>query len=282
MREQRGNVERGRCRPRFFAHGPTDQFRPGQRQETGNWHGCSTKDINPVMLTDTEGRTVRIRTPVMDLEGLITPPPALYRPTFRGAAGDGHRCLALRVGGEVKAPLCLNFDQLRRFPGRSVRTVMECSGSDATYFEYFKGEGPKPSRTQEAHDPQRQRVDRGAARRRAPGGRADRKIALRPRRGQRSRGAADGRRGHQALLLRQGSADRKGAPPRHHSSLGAERPVAGASAWRSGASLGAWLVRQLVGKVAYDARADGDASPTAGITTSSIITARLPTTPTRN
>ena len=27
---------------------------------------------------------------------------------------------------------------------------MECSGSDATFFEYFKGEGPKPSRTQEA------------------------------------------------------------------------------------------------------------------------------------
>ena len=26
---------------------------------------------------------------------------------------------------------------------------MECSGSDATFFEYFKGEGSKPSRTQE-------------------------------------------------------------------------------------------------------------------------------------
>ena len=26
---------------------------------------------------------------------------------------------------------------------------MECSSSDATFFEYFKGEGPKPSRTQE-------------------------------------------------------------------------------------------------------------------------------------
>ena len=55
----------------------------------------------------------------------------------------------LKIVGEVKTPLTLNFDQVRRFPGRSVRTVMECSGSDATYFEYFKGEGPKPSRTQE-------------------------------------------------------------------------------------------------------------------------------------
>jgi DMSO/TMAO reductase YedYZ molybdopterin-dependent catalytic subunit len=47
-------------------------------------------------------------------------------------------------GSGVKDPLTLNFDQLRRFPGRSVRTVMECSGSDATFFEYFKGEAPNP------------------------------------------------------------------------------------------------------------------------------------------
>jgi DMSO/TMAO reductase YedYZ molybdopterin-dependent catalytic subunit len=38
---------------------------------------------------------------------------------------------------------------LRRFPGRTVRTVMECSGSDATYFEYFQGKGPKPTRAKE-------------------------------------------------------------------------------------------------------------------------------------
>jgi len=55
----------------------------------------------------------------------------------------------LKVVCEVKTPLTLSFDQLRRFPGRSVRTVMECSGSDATFFDYFRGEGPKPSRTQE-------------------------------------------------------------------------------------------------------------------------------------
>ena len=123
---------------------------PANAKKTGNWHGWPTKDINPVTLTDNEGRTVRIRTPVMDLEGLITPtslhytvqhfavPPVVESDTWE-----------LKVLGEVKAPLTLNFDQLRRFPGRSVRTVMECSGSDATFFEYFKGEGPKPSRTQE-------------------------------------------------------------------------------------------------------------------------------------
>jgi DMSO/TMAO reductase YedYZ molybdopterin-dependent catalytic subunit len=123
---------------------------PANAKRTGNWHGWPTKDINPVTLTDDEGRTVRIRTPVMDLEGLITPTQLHYTvqhfavpPVVETAAWE------LRVCGEVSTPLILNFDQLRRFPGRSVRTVMECSGSDATFFEYFKGEGPRPSRTQE-------------------------------------------------------------------------------------------------------------------------------------
>ena len=123
---------------------------PANAKKTGNWHGWPTKDINPVTLTDNEGRTVRIRTPVMDLEGLITPAHLHYTvqhfdvpPVVESAEWE------LKIVGKVKSPLTLNFDQLRRFPARSVRTVMECSGSDATYFEYFKGEGPKPSRTQE-------------------------------------------------------------------------------------------------------------------------------------
>ena len=123
---------------------------PANAKKTGSWHGWPTKDINPVTLTDDEGRTVRIRTPVMDLEGLITPTHLHYTvqhftvpPVVESADWE------LKIVGEVKTPLTFNFDQLRRFPGRSVRTVMECSGSDATFFEYFKGEGPRPSRTQE-------------------------------------------------------------------------------------------------------------------------------------
>ena len=46
---------------------------PANAKKTGKWHGWPTKDIDPVTLTDDEGRTVRIRTPIMDLEGLITP-----------------------------------------------------------------------------------------------------------------------------------------------------------------------------------------------------------------
>ena len=46
---------------------------PANVAKTGDWHGWPTKEIDPVTLKDSEGRTVRIRTPVMDLEGLITP-----------------------------------------------------------------------------------------------------------------------------------------------------------------------------------------------------------------
>ena len=123
---------------------------PATANKTGNWHGWPTKDLNPVTLMDDEGRTVRIRTPVMDLEGLITPTDLHYTVQhFDVPPVVPTDQWELKIHGQVKNELTLNFDQLRRFPGRSVRTVMECSGSDATFFEYFKDEGPKPSRTQE-------------------------------------------------------------------------------------------------------------------------------------
>jgi DMSO/TMAO reductase YedYZ molybdopterin-dependent catalytic subunit len=123
---------------------------PANAEKTGNWHGWPTRDLKPITLTDDAGRVVRIRTPVMELQGLITPTDLHY--TVQHFAVPPVMEIGnweLKVAGEVKSPLSLNFDQLRRFPGRSVRTVMECSGSDATFFEYFKGEGPRPSRTQE-------------------------------------------------------------------------------------------------------------------------------------
>ena len=123
---------------------------PANADKTGNWQGWPTKDLNPVKLMDDEGRTVRIRTPVMDLEGLITPTDLHYTVQhFAVPPVVETDKWQLKIHGEVKNKLTLNFDQLRRFPGRTVRTVMECSGSDATFFEYFKDEGPKPSRTQE-------------------------------------------------------------------------------------------------------------------------------------
>jgi DMSO/TMAO reductase YedYZ molybdopterin-dependent catalytic subunit len=123
---------------------------PANAARTGNWHGWPTKDLIPVTLEDGEGRTVRIRTPVMDLEGPITTTESHYTVQhFAVPPVIETKDWKLRVFGEVRNALTLNFDQLRRFPARSVRTVMECSGSDATYFEYFKGEGERPSGTKE-------------------------------------------------------------------------------------------------------------------------------------
>ena len=123
---------------------------PVNAKRTGNWHGWPSKDITPITLTDDAGRTVRIRTPVTDLEGLITPTDLHYTVQhFAVPPVVDTDAWELKIVGEVKSPVTLNFDQLRRFPGRSVRAVMECSGSDATFFEYLKGEGPRPSRTKE-------------------------------------------------------------------------------------------------------------------------------------
>src|SRR6266568_50998 len=55
----------------------------------------------------------------------------------------------LTIAGEVQNPVTLTYEGLRRLPARTVRTVMECSGSDANFFEYFKGEGPRPIRAEE-------------------------------------------------------------------------------------------------------------------------------------
>ena len=117
---------------------------------SGRWYGWPSKEMNPVNLLDEEGRVKRVRTPVVDLEGLITPTELHYVVQhFEVPDVLPADKWSLTIGGEVKNPMTIDYEQLRRYPGRTVRTVMECSGSDATYFEYFKGEGPKPSRTQE-------------------------------------------------------------------------------------------------------------------------------------
>jgi hypothetical protein len=82
---------------------------PANAKKTGSWHGWPTKEVNPVILTDDEGRTVRIRTPVMGLEGLITPTNLHYAvqhfavpPVVETEAWE------LDIVGEVKSRLTLN------------------------------------------------------------------------------------------------------------------------------------------------------------------------------
>ena len=127
---------------------PTE-VRPSAGADNG-WMGWPTTKLEPVTLTDEQGRVVRVRAPVMELEGLLTPT-VLHYVVQHFDVPEPVRAedWALTVYGEVKRPLKLSYEELRRFPGRTVRTVMECSGSDADFFEYSRGETPRPSRTKD-------------------------------------------------------------------------------------------------------------------------------------
>ena len=119
-------------------------------EQEDSWLGWPSKTLKADTLPDEKGRVMRVRTPVMDLEGLITPTELHYVVQHFGVPEPlSAEKWSLTIDGEVKKPLALNYEELRRFPGRTVRTVMECSGSDATFFEYFKGEGPRPVRATE-------------------------------------------------------------------------------------------------------------------------------------
>ena len=111
----------------------------------------SRNTAQPKTIVDDAGRVTRVRTPVMDLEGLTTPTHLFYVVQhFAVPEPVRPQDWRLTVNGAVHRPLEVTYEELRRFPARTVRTVMECSGSDATYFEYFKNIGPKPSRCEEA------------------------------------------------------------------------------------------------------------------------------------
>ncbi|HEX2172900.1 MAG TPA: molybdopterin-dependent oxidoreductase [Dehalococcoidia bacterium] len=116
----------------------------------GTWLGWPTKTVEPASLTDKKGRVYRVRTPIMEIEGPLVPTELFYAVQhFKAPEPIPLDQWALTVDGEVKRPLRLSYDDLRRYPARTVRTVMECSGSDADFFEYARGERERPSRTKE-------------------------------------------------------------------------------------------------------------------------------------
>lgn len=120
-------------------------------RDRGTWNGWPSRNTaQPRVILDMQERVTRIRTPVLDLEGLMTPTHLFYA-VQHFAVPEPVRPEDWRViiDGEVKNPIMLTYEDLRRLPARTVRTVMECSGSDANFFEYFKGEGPRPNRAEE-------------------------------------------------------------------------------------------------------------------------------------
>jgi DMSO/TMAO reductase YedYZ molybdopterin-dependent catalytic subunit len=131
--------------------GPSGTAAQAAGHGNGGMGWPSRNTAQPKTIVDDDGRVTRVRTPVMDLEGLTTPTHLFYVVQhFAVPEPVRPEDWRLTLDGAVRQPLELTYDELRRFPARTVRTVMECSGSDATYFEYFKGIGPKPSRSDEA------------------------------------------------------------------------------------------------------------------------------------
>ena len=96
---------------------------------------------------DAEGRTIYARTPLLDLEGVITPTDAFYIVCQLNAADPIHPDdYTLCIKGLVDKPLELSLDDIKLLPSKTVRTVMECAGDDGEFFHWQKKGGPKPSR----------------------------------------------------------------------------------------------------------------------------------------
>lgn len=135
-----------------FTHPPPAPPTPQQDgTDRSTWNGWPSRNTaQPRVIIDDQERITRIRTPVLDLEGHMTPTHLFYV-VQHFAVPEPMRPEDWRVtiDGEVKQPITLTYEDLRRLPARTVRTVMECSGSDANFFEYFKGEGPRPNRAEE-------------------------------------------------------------------------------------------------------------------------------------
>ena len=118
---------------------------------TAEWTSNRPKPVE-VKIKDDDDRLVIdiLFSPAMEMEGLITPTDLHYVVQHFGLPDPVRpEDWTLTLGGEVNNPLKLTFEELRRLPARTVRTVMECSGSDVGFFDYSRGTGPRPSRTKE-------------------------------------------------------------------------------------------------------------------------------------
>ena len=121
-----------------------------KKEIEGEWiHGWpDRKRPSPEVFKDAEGRVVSARTPVLELEGLITPTDAIHIVAQLQMPEPVHpEDYSFSLFGEVDAPLDYSLDQIRALPGRTVRAVNECAGNDADFFDCLKDGGTrgKPS-----------------------------------------------------------------------------------------------------------------------------------------
>jgi DMSO/TMAO reductase YedYZ molybdopterin-dependent catalytic subunit len=96
------------------------------------------KRAQPLQRKDAEGRVALQRSPWAELQGLITPTDLRYViAQLQMPEPVDPDDWSLTVEGDVERTLQLDLDALRRLPGRTVRVVHECSGTDADFFDYL-------------------------------------------------------------------------------------------------------------------------------------------------
>lgn len=97
------------------------------------------KRPRPEVFKDAEGRVVSARTPVLELEGLITPTDATHIVAQLQMPEPMHPDdYSFSLFGQVEKPQDYSLDEIRALPARTVRAVNECAGNDADFFDYLR------------------------------------------------------------------------------------------------------------------------------------------------
>jgi DMSO/TMAO reductase YedYZ molybdopterin-dependent catalytic subunit len=111
------------------------------REIEGDWvFGWPDRKRAEIMPSkDAEGRVIFARSPVLDLEGLLTPLNAYYVIAQLQMPDPIHPDdYTFSISGEVENPVEYVVEDLRKFPTRTVRAVTECAGNDGEFFTYLR------------------------------------------------------------------------------------------------------------------------------------------------
>ena len=98
--------QEGAVRDFLIMEGPQGQGWNAGHSGGGDWNGWPSKDLKAATLQDEEGRTERVRTPVTELEGLMTPTEPPFRsPAFRSARRGARRKMGSRCVWRGEKPV---------------------------------------------------------------------------------------------------------------------------------------------------------------------------------
>jgi sulfane dehydrogenase subunit SoxC len=93
----------------------------------------------PKRLSLSARRTASL-TPLQDLDGIITPSDLHFERHHAGVPAIDPERYSLLVHGMVERPLVFTLADLRRFPGRSIIRMMECSGNGGRAYRSTAGQ----------------------------------------------------------------------------------------------------------------------------------------------